>query len=134
MLAPIEESTAVTHVPILVPRITKSMPLPPPPIRRPFCAITMSTEVTALDDWTMPVTATPMRRSRRGFVTEVSACSTNGSLATPAIEPDIISRPTNTRPREATRLPAVFTLLFLVTIVNIRPISVKSMAYIITLN
>ena len=53
--------------------------------------------------------------------------------AKPAIEPDIISRPTNTRPSDATSMPAVFTLLLLLTMVITRPTRVSSMTYVITL-
>ena len=97
-------------------------------------AMTTSTDVTALDDCTMAVMPAPISSKSSGLVTDESASMTNWLSVKPDIEPDIISSPTNTRPKDATRLPAVFTLLFLVTIVNIRPMSVKSMAYIITLN
>ena len=106
-----QESSAVTQVPMLVPRTTYMTAFPPPPMMMPCVAMEMRMTVMAEEDCTMAVMAMPRKKSRKGLVmlakrSTMTWLSLKNAIEPSslknAIEPSMTSKPTKTRPRPAT--------------------------------
>ena len=99
---PMQESSAVTQVPMLVPRTTYMTAFPPPPMMMPCVAMEMRMTVMAEEDCTMAVMAMPRKKSRKGLVMLAKRSTMTWLSLKNAIEPSMTSKPTKTRPRPAT--------------------------------
>ena len=64
-----DDISAVTHEPILVPRMMNRTSFPPVPMVRPATDIAIITDVIAELDCTSAVSRIPIKNSRNGFVT-----------------------------------------------------------------
>ena len=107
VFAPMEERSAVTHVPMLDPRTMNNTLFPPLPIVSPAPTMAMMMVVTAEDDCIIAVNAIPMNSSSRGLDMLVSR-SLNASLVrNTSMEELMNSRPTNTSPRPPRIYPIV---------------------------
>ena len=127
VFAPMDERSAVTQVPMLVPSTRNSTPLlDGSPMTRPAPTICTMSVVTADDDCTMPVMMTPASKSTRRLSTLTRksltiCCCANSSIAMP-----MYSSPKNTRPNPASIMPTVLLLSFLQSISMKMPTQVNT--------
>ena len=126
-MVPMEESSAVTQVPMLVPSTKKSTPLlDGSPMTMPAPTICTMRVVTADDDCTMPVMTMPASSRTRRLSTlakksVTTCCSENLSIAMP-----MYRRPRKTRPSPASIMPIVLVLSFLQSISMKMPTQVRT--------
>lgn len=130
MFAPMDESSAVTQVPMLEPMTTKRTSLPPSPIIMPLPSMAMSMDVTAEELCMIAVTAMPRKKSRNGFVTLAKALTTAALSRKRSMESDMTSRPTKTSPRPASAYATVWTFSFLLSMAVSAPMPVSPIAKI----
>ena len=65
--APNPDNKAVTHEPILVPKITYKIEFPPLPIVIPAATIEIKIVVVALEDWISAVNPIPTKSNKNGL-------------------------------------------------------------------
>ena len=118
-----DDINAVTHEPIFEPKIRYSTEFPPPPIIKPADAITITIDVTALDDCTSAVNTIPNSKSKNGLFKSCKKFCTAGVVAYALICVDITLSAKNTIPKPAKALPILFNLSFLQNISIITPIN-----------
>ena len=117
-----DEMSAVTHEPMLEPKIINNMAFPPPPMIRPCVAIAMMMVVTADEDCNNAVKIIPNNKSKKGLLIALKKLVTSGIVLYPLIESDIISKPKNTRPNPASAKPMDLILSSFESISIITPI------------
>ena len=126
VLAPTEERSAVTQVPMLVPSTRNSTPLlEGSPMVSPAATICTMRVVTAEEDCTMPVMMTPASNSTRRLSTLMRKSLTMSCWAKSSIAMPMYSRPRNTSPRPASIMPMVLAFSFLHSMSMKMPTQVK---------
>ena len=87
--APIEDNKAVTHDPILLPKIIYKTEFPPPPIAIPALAIEIIIVVKADEDCNKAVKAIPIINKTKGLFIDANILTIDSEFLKSAIELDI---------------------------------------------
>ena len=109
-LAPIPASSAVTHVPMLMPSVANSAASS---VIRPEPAIVINIPVVADELCIAAVSASPMKNSAKGLLIFMSALLTAGISLSMPIASDISISPENIMPKPSIIMAAFLTLMFL---------------------